>query len=203
MVDKFAFIPYNIINKYREGLSGMTSRRISYFKKMGTEVVLAQRSSIMRSCAVYGDYDLIIEKEEWRDSDHNNNVFYVIGVEGNGGFDYIILGVHNSLRGAWEDYNFIVGSGLSCPLAHYHETDVVINYITGEILEYPVITKESQLLTLAEHLYDMWGYQPVSRKWQEKLDKIGVADFQIEDGRGYVSVFWNEENEFFIRQYGF
>lgn len=181
----------------------MTSKRISYFKKMGKEVVLAQRSSIMRSCAVYGDYDLIIEKEEWLDSDHNNNVFYTIGVEGNDGFDYTILGVHDSLCGAWEDYNFIVGSGLSCPLAHYHETDVVINYITGEILEYPVITKESQLLTLAEHLYDMWGYQSVSRKWKEKLDKMGVADFEQEDEHYYVSVFWNEENEFSIRRYGF
>lgn len=179
--------------------------RMSYFRKMEKDGVLAQRSSIMRTCALYGDYVLVIEKEEWySDSYPVPNVFYVIGIEDNGGFDYTELGIHSSLAEAWEDYNFIVGSGLSCSLTP-EVYDKVINVLTGEILEYPIFTKESQLLALAEHLYDTWGYQPVSRRWQERLNQMGVADFEAEDGHiyAYVSVFWNEEHEFYIRQYGF
>ena len=129
--------------------------------------------------------------------------FYTISIKDTYGLDSFVCYVYYLLKAAWEDWDFMVEGGHSCPLTHYHETDVVISYITGEILEYSIPSKEKQLDTLAENLYDMWGYQPVSHRWKERLNQMGVTDFQIEDGKGYVSVFWNEENEFCVRQYGF
>lgn len=164
----------------------------------------ASRFEVMRTKHIGIDTLAVLEVHETL-CEKNSKLckFYVISIEHVNGFDSFVCYAYCSLKEAWNDWNFMVEGGLNCPLTHYHETDVVISYITGEILEYSILSKEKQLDTLAEHLYDMWGYQPVSHRWKERLNQMGVTDFQIEDGKGYVSVFWNEENEFCVRQYGF
>lgn len=174
--------------------------RMSYFRKMEKDGILAQRSSIMRTCALYGDYVLVIEKEEWySDSYPVPNVFYVIGIEGNGGFDYTELGIHRTLSAAWADWNATVGDGLICSLQP-STRHTVINYITGEIIQYPVLFGENALTMLEERIYEFWGYLPASHKWRATLEQYGVTDLKEENGKGCAQIFWNEDNEFFIRE---
>ena len=126
---------------------------------------------------------------------------YSIFVEDTKGFNSTFCYSYYTTAEAYKDWNFMVGNGATCPINQ--EKTTVVNYITNEVLEFTFLRKETKLVELAGYLYDMWGYRPVSHTWQDKLDKLGIADFQIEEGYGYVTVFWNEENEFFIRQYGF
>lgn len=162
----------------------------------------ASRLTVIRSAYIGNAYITLEKYESFNDKCHQIYSFYAITVNGEYWLDHSVCYTYDDSKKAWADWEFMVGSGEeSCP-TDFPVTHTIHNFITGEIIQYPVFPSEDELDVLEEKLYVMWGYQPSAINWHRMMrkDDAMVVDLEYED---YYWVFRESDTEFVIRKYGF